>query len=163
MQVLLRIALISVVLTLVFDAAAQQTPAAATPSQHTTQADAQEQQAIRNALNSSTAEWNKGSLEGYMEIYWNSPDVTFGGGASFTKGYQQILDHYRRIYQSPGREMGKLDFPEINVNFLSADTALVRGRWHLRLTTREPHGVFTLIMRKFPEGWKIIHDHSSGQ
>jgi ketosteroid isomerase-like protein len=25
---------------------------------------------------------------------------------------------------------------------------------------KQPRGVFTLIFRKFPEGWRIIHDHS---
>ena len=25
---------------------------------------------------------------------------------------------------------------------------------------KQPHGVFTLIFRKFPEGWRIVHDHT---
>ena len=28
---------------------------------------------------------------------------------------------------------------------------------------KKPHGLFTLIFRKFPDGWKIIHDHSAGE
>lgn len=24
-----------------------------------------------------------------------------------------------------------------------------------------PHGVFTLVMRRMPDGWRVIHDHSS--
>jgi ketosteroid isomerase-like protein len=25
----------------------------------------------------------------------------------------------------------------------------------------EPGGVFTLVWQRFPEGWKIVHDHTS--
>jgi ketosteroid isomerase-like protein len=25
----------------------------------------------------------------------------------------------------------------------------------------EPAGVFTLVFRRFPEGWRVIHDHTS--
>lgn len=118
--------------------------------------------AIREVLAESAAAWNRGDLETYMKAYWNSPDTTFAGGARLTRGYQSTLTVYKQGYQSPGHEMGKLDYPDIAPQFLCADTALVRGLWHLRLSTgKEPHGIFTLIMKKFPEGWRIIHDHSS--
>jgi ketosteroid isomerase-like protein len=26
-----------------------------------------------------------------------------------------------------------------------------------------PGGLFTLIFRKFPDGWKIVHDHTSAE
>jgi ketosteroid isomerase-like protein len=38
----------------------------------------------------------------------------------------------------------------------------VRGAWQLTSADgNNPHGLFTLIFRKFPDGWKIIHDHTS--
>ena len=106
--------------------------------------------------------WNRGDLETYMQAYWNSPETTFAGGARLTTGYAQTLEQYKKGYTGPGKEMGKLDYPDITPQFLCADTALVRGRWHLKMTSgKEPHGVFSLIMKKLPEGWRIIHDHSS--
>jgi hypothetical protein len=27
----------------------------------------------------------------------------------------------------------------------------------------KPAGLFTVILRKLPEGWKIIHDHTSAE
>ena len=27
----------------------------------------------------------------------------------------------------------------------------------------KPTGLFTLIARKFPDGWKIVHDHTSAE
>jgi len=126
--------------------------------------EAAERDAILAALNASAAEWNKGNLDGYMAVYWNSPDLTFSSGANTTRGYQAALDRYKRNYQAPGREMGQLDYRDVRVDILCADTAFVRGFWHLvQSGGKEPHGVFTLLLRKFPGGWKIVHDHSSGE
>lgn len=122
------------------------------------------EQAIRAVLDQQVAAWNREDLIGYMEGYWNSPDLTFFSGATVNRGWQTALDHYRQSYLAPGREMGKLDFPEATVTMLGPDSAVVRGRFHLVMKNgRQPHGVFTVVFRRLPEGWKIIHDHSSGE
>ena len=47
---------------------------------------------------------------------------------------------------------------------LGPDSAFVRGEFHLTMSDgKTPHGLFTLVFRKFPEGWKIVHDHSAGE
>ena len=61
-----------------------------------------------------------------------------------------------------GESMGELDFSDLEFRFLGANAALVLGKWHLkRETAGDIGGVFTLVWQKFPEGWKIIHDHTS--
>jgi beta-aspartyl-peptidase (threonine type) len=58
--------------------------------------------------------------------------------------------------------MGKLDFSNLKIEMLGPEAALVRGAWHLTMPEgKNPEGRFTLIFRKLPEGWKIIHDHTS--
>jgi beta-aspartyl-peptidase (threonine type) len=99
-----------------------------------------------------------------MAGYWNSPDLTFFSGAKITSGWQATIERYRKTYQSEGREMGKLEFSDLNIHALSPDSAFVRGAWHLTMSDgKTPHGVFTLIFRKFPDGWKILHDHTSAE
>jgi beta-aspartyl-peptidase (threonine type) len=72
------------------------------------------------------------------------------------------MDRYRATYASPGHEMGKLEFSGLRVEVLGADAAFVRGTWLLTMSDgKTPHGLFTLVFRKFPEGWKIVHDHTS--
>ncbi len=45
-----------------------------------------------------------------------------------------------------------------------AEAVLARGRWRLTMPDgTKPAGLFTVIFRKFPEGWKIIHDHTSAE
>ena len=58
--------------------------------------------------------------------------------------------------------MGHLDFSDLLIQSLGPDSAFVRGTWKLTLSDgKTPHGLFTLIFRRFPDSWKIIHDHTS--
>jgi ketosteroid isomerase-like protein len=119
------------------------------------------QKAIRAVLDAQVVAWNKGDLEGFMAGYWKSPDLTFYSGKTKMRGWQATLDRYRKRYQGEGREMGKLAFSELEIEPLSGDYALVRGRWQLTLKGENPGGLFTLVLKKLPEGWRIIHDHTS--
>jgi beta-aspartyl-peptidase (threonine type) len=117
--------------------------------------------AIRQVLDDQVTAWNKGDLEGFMAGYWKSPELSFVSGKDKTRGWQATFDRYKKRYQSEGQEMGKLSFSELEIEPLCADSAYVRGRWKLERTKDMPGGLFTLIFKKLPEGWRIVHDHTS--
>ena len=120
------------------------------------------EKAVTAVLNEQVKAWNAHDLEKFMSGYWHSPELTFFSGAEKSSGWQAALDRYRNRYQGEGHEMGKLDFSDLAVEPLGSDAALVRGAWHLTMSDgKTPHGLFTLVFRKFPDGWKIIHDHTS--
>lgn len=120
--------------------------------------------AIRKVIDDQQTAWNRQDLEAFMSGYWNSPDLTFFSGAHESKSWQAALDRYKKNYQGAGHEMGKLEFANLRIEVLGPETAFVRGEFHLTMSDgKTPHGLFTLIFRKFPNGWKIIHDHSSGE
>jgi ketosteroid isomerase-like protein len=96
-----------------------------------------------------------------MAGYWKSDDLTFYSGGVVVSGWSTTLARYRNRYQSEGREMGKLDFTDLRIEMLGPASAFVRGRFHLEMSDGEQGGLFTLTFRKLPEGWKIIHDHTS--
>jgi len=117
---------------------------------------------VEHVLLQQVDAWNRHDLEGFMAGYWKSPELTFFSNGEVTSGWQPTLDRYRKNYQGQGHEMGKLEFSDLKVEELSPETAFVRGSFHLTTSDgRTPHGIFTLILRKFPDGWKIIHDHTS--
>jgi ketosteroid isomerase-like protein len=117
---------------------------------------------VTKVLGSQMKAWNDHDLDGFMAGYWKSPDLTFFSGAKENRGWQAAMDRYKATYQSPGHEMGKLEFANMRVEALDADAAFVRGEWHLTMSDgKTPHGLFTLVFRKFPDGWKIVHDHTS--
>jgi beta-aspartyl-peptidase (threonine type) len=119
---------------------------------------------IRKVIAEQQAAWNRQDLEGFMAGYWNSPELTFFSGAHESKGWQAALDRYKKSYQGAGHEMGKLEFANLRIEMLGPNSAFVRGEFHLTMSDgKTPHGLFTLVFRKLPEGWKIVHDHSAGE
>jgi len=120
--------------------------------------------AIRKMMEQQQAAWNRKDLEAFMSGYWNSPDLTFFSGAREAKGWQAALDRYKKAYQGAGHEMGRLEFTNLRIEMLCPDAAFVRGEFRLTMSDgKKPQGLFTLVLRKFPEGWKIVHDHSAGE
>jgi beta-aspartyl-peptidase (threonine type) len=116
--------------------------------------------AVRNVLDIQTEAWNKCDIEGFMQGYWKSEDLSFTSGNKNTRGWQATFDNYKKGY-SDCDKMGKLSFSELDITVLSKKSAMVRGRFLLERKTDKPTGLFTLIFRKFKDGWKIIHDHTS--
>jgi len=118
--------------------------------------------AVQQVLRTQQAAWNRHDLEGFMAGYWNSPELTFFSGAKESDGWQAATDRYRAAYSSPGHEMGKLEFSALRIEVLGPSAAFVRGAWQLTMPDgKTPHGLFTLVFRRFPDGWKIVHDHTS--
>lgn len=116
---------------------------------------------IRKVLDRQVEAWNRRDLEGYMDGYWRSPELTYYSGGTALSSWDKTLERYRQRYQSAGNEMGQLDFSELKIEMLGERAAFVRGRWRLKMTTGEPGGLFTLTFRKLAGGWKIVHDHTS--
>lgn len=115
---------------------------------------------IQTVLNEQASSWNAGSIDGFMRGYWNSPELVFVSGASVTHGWQPTIDRYKKNYDSKAK-MGALMFSDLEINVLSKDAAVVLGSWSVQRETDNPHGKFTLIFRRFKDGWKIVHDHTS--
>lgn len=118
---------------------------------------------IRAILDKQVEAWNRRDLEGFMTAYWQASELSFYSGGTKTYGWQQTIERYRLRYQSEGRDMGQLDFADLQIEMLSPTSAFVRGHWHLKMKDGDPGGLFTLIFRKLPNGWKIVHDHTSSE
>jgi beta-aspartyl-peptidase (threonine type) len=119
------------------------------------------EKAIRAVLDEQVAAWNKADLAGFMQGYWKSPKLSFSSGKDKTRGWDATYERYKKRYQSEGREMGKLSFEELEIEALSPDSGFVRGRFKLVTSKETFEGLFTLIFKKMPEGWRIVHDHTS--
>jgi beta-aspartyl-peptidase (threonine type) len=116
--------------------------------------------AILAILKAQQTDWNQGSIRGFMAGYWNSPELTFAGSKGFTRGWEPVLTRYEKTYADKAA-MGTLEFSELEIRPLGRDAALVLGKWHLQRQAGDIGGIFTLVFEKFPEGWRIIHDHTT--
>jgi beta-aspartyl-peptidase (threonine type) len=119
-----------------------------------------DREAITAVLNAQQTAWNRGDVDAFLVGYWHSPELTFSGSSGVSRGWDGVLARYKKNY--PDRAaLGQLDFTELEFRFLGPNAALVLGRWHLKREKDELGGVFSLVWQHFPEGWKIIHDHTS--
>jgi beta-aspartyl-peptidase (threonine type) len=119
-----------------------------------------ERAAITKILEAQQDNWNHGNVDAFLERYWHSPELTFSGSGGIARGWDGVLARYKKNY--PDRaSMGQLDFSGLEFRFLGSDAALVLGHWHLARARGDIGGVFSLVWQRFPEGWRIIHDHTS--
>jgi len=116
--------------------------------------------AITAVLSVQQDAWNHSDVDKFLEGYWRSPDLTFSGTSGIARGWDAVLTRYKKNYPDQAA-MGHLEFSELEFRFLGKDAALVLGHWHLARAQGDIGGVFSLVWQRFPEGWKIIHDHTS--
>lgn len=115
---------------------------------------------VRTVLDAQTEAWNRGDIEGFMDGYARSAEITFVSGDTITRGWQTVHDRYQKNYDSR-EKMGTLTFSDLETSVLSNDAAMTIGRWHLQRANDQPHGRFTLVFRRTRQGWRIVHDHTS--
>ncbi len=119
------------------------------------------EQSIRQVLETQQDAWNRGDVDAFMSGYEASDKTTFVGSA-ITRGYQPVLESYRKRYPTK-EKMGQLTFSDLEIQMLGSDYASVLGRWKLARTADgggDISGIYTLLFRKTANGWKIILDHT---
>jgi ketosteroid isomerase-like protein len=106
--------------------------------------------------------WNAGDIAGYVKGYKESPDTLFIG-KQVSRGFKQIFEDYERNY--PNRaSMGALTFSELEVHALNDTYAVCIGKYHVERGKKDggsADGLFSLLLEKTPDGWKIVLDHTT--
>jgi beta-aspartyl-peptidase (threonine type) len=114
-------------------------------------------------LEESAEAWNRGDLAGFLEPYLDSPSTTFVTPTGLLHGKAAIEARYRSSYWKDGPPADRLRFAELEVRMLGPEHALLTGRYRLLTPAGElrGEGPFSLVLSLTPEGWRIVHDHSS--
>ena len=136
--------------------------ASAAPGRFAPQADSWQRNraAIAGVLTAQQDAWNRGDVEAFLQGYWRSAELTFSGTGGIARGWDKVLARYKERYPDRGA-LGQLEFSALEFRFLGSDAALVLGHGHLTRQQGDVGGVFSLVFERFPEGWRIIHDHTS--
>lgn len=114
----------------------------------------------REVLQAQSAAWNRADIDGFMEHYWKSDQLTFSAGGKTTRGWQATKARYKQRYTTP-EKMGRLEFDHLEFTPLGDAAALVLGQWHLKRANDNLGGNFSLVFRRLDARWVIIHDHTS--
>jgi ketosteroid isomerase-like protein len=104
--------------------------------------------------------WNAHDIERYMECFWKSPDLLVVNDGEQVMGWAEILATYQRGF--PNRaEMGSITLQRVKLQRLGPDFYLGLSWFVVRLNGKDSYATDTMIFRRFPEGWKVVSDHSS--
>lgn len=117
--------------------------------------------AVQKVLMDQRDAWNGGDLDGFMAGYLQSPELVFTSGAKIRRGFKVTRDRFHERYGKDPSGLGTLAFQIEDVRGLGADGAVVLGHWKLTETPAAGDGVFSVIFERTPDGWKIVHDHTS--
>ena len=119
---------------------------------------------IEAVLSAQAEAWNRGDIPAFMETYIKSDALRFASGGTVQRGWQNTLERYQKRYPTPDA-MGRLVFEDLETQRLSPEWAEVHGRYRLYREGDYGNatGLFTLLMQKTADGWKIRHDHTSAE
>ena len=115
---------------------------------------------IRELLEKLRLDWNKGDITVYMQGYWKSDSLLFVGRSGPDYGWQKTLEGLQKRYPDKAA-MGYLTFDIKKIKMIDKKHAYVLGAMNFKIEKDDPKGYFTLIVKKFRDGWKVIVDHSS--
>lgn len=105
--------------------------------------------------------WNRGDLDAFVSDYAPDSLTGFVSGGRVNHGYDWIRRNYAPVF-APGAPRDSLRFEDFQVRPLAPAVALVTARFVLYRDGRPTRsGPFTLVMERHPDGWKILHDHTS--
>jgi uncharacterized protein (TIGR02246 family) len=122
---------------------------------------AADRSSVEAVLTTQAAAWNRGDLDAYMAGYARTGDLVFTSGGKVRRGWDETIEKYRAKYGTDPSTMGHLAFELLDVHPLGADGAVVLGRWTLTDTPNAAGGIFTVVLERRPEGWRVVHDHTS--
>ncbi|WP_400073085.1 YybH family protein [Zobellia russellii] len=114
---------------------------------------------IKNILHNQEKAWSDQDLEGFMEGYWKSEDLTYYSGGRITKGWQTTLDNYKKGYPTQA-EIGTLNFKIDQISKITEDSYYVMGQYFLVRDVGDANGTFMIIFKRINGEWKIIADSS---
>jgi len=128
--------------------------------QTATDSDPSDYQQIYGLLMKMPDRWNAHDLDGYLSVFWNSPDLLTVIEGEQIKGWGDLNATYHRGYASPD-EMGSFTPDRIQIQMVTADVAVALDWWTMRAKRGKAVGTTTVVLRKFQEGWRIVVSHTS--
>ena len=135
--------------------------ACAASAPHVARFEPADRAAIAAVLDRQAEAWNRGDLAAYMDGYARTTALVFTSGGNVRRGWQAAFDHFQARYATDPKAMGTLAFHVDSIDAVGADGAVVLGRWELTNSANGGHGVFSIVLERRTEGWRIVHDHTS--
>lgn len=126
---------------------------------HAGAAGAVDAQALIAQLQATAVDWNRGDLDAFIAPYDASSTFMTKQGPI---DRDAMRAHYKDVFFGANAKPRPLRFEHVSVRPLGEDHALMTGHFVLSGDGKpDQSGWFTLVWMRTPQGWRILHDHSS--
>lgn len=116
----------------------------------------------RQALATQTAAWNKGDLEGALQGYCPSADITWVNSKGVSHGYDGFAQSMREEFGGGAGTMGVLTNTVIDSRDLGGGQSLVVVQWDItREGKRLMGGISTQLWAECQGRTRIVFEHAS--
>jgi beta-aspartyl-peptidase (threonine type) len=130
-------------------------------SQTAPDSDPSDYQKIYSLLIKMPDRWNAHDLDGYLSVFWNSPDLLTVIEGEQIKGWGDLSATYHRGYTNLD-EMGYFTPDRIQIQMVTPDVAVALDWWtNYGKRGKKTLGTSTVVLKKFEEGWKVVVSHTS--
>jgi hypothetical protein len=117
--------------------------------------------AVQQALEGQVQAWNRGDLEKAMTFYWNSPEMLWISKKGLEKGYQEVLELFRKDF-SDSSKMGLYSYEPLHIEQLSPEAVFYVFSWKIELEGKQlMGGVSSQIWKNSGGSWVVASEHAS--
>jgi len=118
---------------------------------------------IRAEVSRYAAALSRGEPRAIADLYRRGSLVSSAGDGEITLGWSEVLRLYQAFVQRFGPVVMEVDSLAVAPVGRDGAVAVFRYRWR---GTEEPdrvgvRGAMTLVYERTPQGWRIVHDHTS--
>jgi ketosteroid isomerase-like protein len=116
---------------------------------------------VKKAMDSQVTAWNSQDLEKAMRVYRNSPEMLWINKGGISKGYQPILEEYKKEYTDKSK-MGTYSYESLHIEEISPRAVYFVIHWKIELNgKRLMGGISSLLWKKTDGNWVITSEHAS--
>lgn len=113
--------------------------------------------AVSAAVDAAAEAWTSGDVEAVMATYDPVQPLLVFIGDTPLKGPDAVRAHLATMAAAPGG-LGAMRYEWFETLRLDENTAVVSGRVVLDRGGATRRGLFTRLMRRTTDGWRILHD-----
>ena len=113
--------------------------------------------AVTNTLDAAAEAWSSGDVDAVMATYVADEPLLVFLGDTPLKGPDAVRSALAARAAQPGG-LGLMTYEWFETLQFDVNTTVVSGRVVLRRNAKTSRGLFTRVLRRTPEGWRIVHD-----
>ena len=113
--------------------------------------------AVSNTLDAAAEAWSSGDVEAVMATYVQDEPLLVFLGDTPLKGQDSVRAALQARAAQPGG-LGLMTYEWFETLQFDVNTTVVSGRVVMRREGKTDRGLFTRVLRRTEDGWRIVHD-----